>query len=105
MALTCAGINCNPCATHDGRLFATLGRRNKVRTLSKKAISNVDIRAACRFIVSPDHRAPLRISSQLMAGLARVYVSQVRIPIFHSLDTVADEDIHLPPPEHIRYGQ
>lgn len=62
-----------------GRIFATLGRQSRVRNLSKKTIAQVNIREACHAIAQPEQPVPLRISSQFMAGLARVYVSQVCI--------------------------
>lgn len=83
-------LTCNPL----NRIFATLGRQSKVRKVSKKAIASVDIHAACQVIVSSKHQVPLRISSQLMAGLARVYVSQVHFFLLgmHAVRAVACTD-------------
>ncbi|KDN53013.1 hypothetical protein K437DRAFT_253663 [Tilletiaria anomala UBC 951] len=57
-------------------LAATLGNRSVFRKLNKKEVANVDIERACQTVISPAEPMALRLSSQLMHGIVRVYVQQ-----------------------------
>ncbi len=57
-------------------LAATLGDRSVIRRLTRKDILGVRISAACDFLRSPTEPLALRLSSQLMYGVVKLYSSQ-----------------------------
>ncbi|GJN91691.1 hypothetical protein Rhopal_004714-T1 [Rhodotorula paludigena] len=59
-------------------LAATLGSKGttSVRKLSKKELLSCNVVKACEKVVSPDEPLALRLSSNLMVGIARVYQQQ-----------------------------
>ncbi|TPX40140.1 hypothetical protein SeMB42_g06137 [Synchytrium endobioticum] len=58
-------------------LAATLGPRGAVKKLTKKDYTNVKIPNACDYLESPpDGPIPLRLTSNLLVGVARVYSQQ-----------------------------
>ncbi|SJX60216.1 related to meiotic recombination protein rec8 [Sporisorium reilianum f. sp. reilianum] len=54
-------------------LAATLGDRSIVRRLTRREILGVDIDAACEYVRRPAEPLALRLSSQLMYGVVRLY--------------------------------
>ncbi|CAG8583608.1 17745_t:CDS:10 [Acaulospora morrowiae] len=58
------------------RLAATLGSSSKFRKLSKKEVNSVDLVKACKFVSSPPEPLALRLTSNLMVGITRVYNQQ-----------------------------
>nr|WJN25044.1 meiotic cohesin complex subunit [Pseudozyma flocculosa] len=54
-------------------LAATLGDRSIVRRLSRKDILGVDIDKACEYVRQPMEPLALRLSSQLMYGVVKLY--------------------------------
>ena len=54
-------------------LAATLGDRSIVRRLTRREILGVNIDQACRYVVQPSEPLALRLSSQLMFGLVKLY--------------------------------
>jgi meiotic recombination protein REC8, fungi type len=57
---------------------ATVGRRGIKKTVSRKAIQEVQIRKACRKIIHPGAPLALRLSSNLLYGVSKVYAEQCR---------------------------
>jgi meiotic recombination protein REC8 len=53
------------------RLAATLGSRSTFKKLPKRSIMTADISALCDLITQPDEPLVLRLSSNLMVGVAR----------------------------------
>nr|WJN25045.1 meiotic cohesin complex subunit [Pseudozyma pruni] len=60
-------------------LAATLGDRSVVRRLSRKDILNVDVRKACEYVRHPTEPLALRLSSQLMYGVVKLYGHQTEL--------------------------
>ncbi|CAI2169597.1 853_t:CDS:10 [Funneliformis geosporum] len=58
------------------RLAATLGSRSNFRKLSKKEVNSVDIVNACKYITTPPEPLALRLTSNLMVGISRVFNQQ-----------------------------
>ncbi|GKT42549.1 meiotic recombination protein rec8 [Colletotrichum spaethianum] len=59
------------------RVVATIGPRGGgTRKVSRKAIEEVDIRRACEKIIEPGAPISLRLQSNLLYGISRVYSSQ-----------------------------
>nr|WJN25048.1 meiotic cohesin complex subunit [Sporisorium sorghi] len=54
-------------------LAATLGDRSTVRRLSRKEILSVDIDKACEYVRRPSEPLALRLSSQLLYGVVKLY--------------------------------
>lgn len=57
-------------------LVATLGQKSALKKVSRKAILDVDVAKACETIVAPDAPLALRLQSNLLFGLTRVYAQQ-----------------------------
>ncbi|USW48449.1 Putative rad21/Rec8-like protein [Septoria linicola] len=57
-------------------LVATLGARSTLKKVTKKAILNVDVAKACETIVTPEAPMALRLQSNLLYGVTRVYAQQ-----------------------------
>ncbi|PVF94566.1 hypothetical protein CPB86DRAFT_765649 [Serendipita vermifera] len=54
-------------------LAATLGSKSTLKRLTKKSVLNADISHLCDLIATPAEPLALRLSSNLMMGVARVY--------------------------------
>ncbi|KAI9236673.1 MAG: Rec8 like protein-domain-containing protein [Podila humilis] len=65
--------------TNLGRIWlaATIGPRSGLNRLSKKEVNGVDIVRTCRDISQPPEPLALRLSSNLLMGVVRVYSQQV----------------------------
>ncbi|KAF9331634.1 hypothetical protein BG006_005518 [Podila minutissima] len=65
--------------TNLGRIWlaATIGPRSRLSRLSKKEVNGVDIVRTCRDISQPPEPLALRLSSNLLMGVVRVYSQQV----------------------------
>ncbi|KAF2190464.1 hypothetical protein K469DRAFT_656799 [Zopfia rhizophila CBS 207.26] len=57
-------------------LIATLGSKSKLKKINRKAILDVDVQKACKTIVSPEAPLALRLQSNLLYGISRVYLQQ-----------------------------
>lgn len=57
-------------------LAGTLGQKSQARRLLRKDYTNVDIVAACEYLLDPPEPMSLRLSSSLMIGMTRVYGQQ-----------------------------
>jgi hypothetical protein len=61
----------------DGRLAATLGAKSSLKRLQKRDILSVDVPEACTFLSNPpDQPLALRLSSNLMYGVTRIFSQQ-----------------------------
>jgi meiotic recombination protein REC8 len=67
------------------RLAATLGAKSTVRKLSKRDIAACDITKTCDSVKDPSEPMALRLSSQLLYGVVRIYVQQVSLPSSRSV--------------------
>ncbi|CAG8695998.1 24008_t:CDS:10 [Cetraspora pellucida] len=57
-------------------LAATLGSRSSLKKLSKKEVNSVNLIKACEYVTSPPEPLALRLTSNLMIGITRVYDQQ-----------------------------
>ncbi|RMD42955.1 hypothetical protein DV735_g2180, partial [Chaetothyriales sp. CBS 134920] len=57
-------------------LVATLGSRSSLRTVSRKAIIDIDVSKACETITNPDTPLALRLQASLLYGVSRVHSHQ-----------------------------
>ncbi|KAK4952922.1 R8 protein [Elasticomyces elasticus] len=57
-------------------LVATLGSKSSLKKVSRKAILDVDVAKACETIVRPEAPMALRLQSNLLYGVTRVYSQQ-----------------------------
>ncbi|GES81316.1 meiotic cohesin complex subunit Rec8 [Rhizophagus clarus] len=57
-------------------LAATLGSRSSFRKLSKKEVNSVNLVRACEYVTTPPEPLALRLTSNLMIGITRVYHQQ-----------------------------
>ncbi|KAH9845878.1 ubiquitin c-terminal hydrolase [Teratosphaeria destructans] len=57
-------------------LVATLGSRSTLKRVSRKAILDVDVEKACETIMEPEAPMALRLQSNLLYGVTRVYAQQ-----------------------------
>ncbi|CEH17847.1 Sister chromatid cohesion complex Cohesin, subunit RAD21/SCC1 [Ceraceosorus bombacis] len=57
-------------------LAATLGAKNAIRKLNKRDIATCDIGKTCEAVMNPKEPMALRLSSQLLYGVVRIYVQQ-----------------------------
>ncbi|OLL25915.1 Meiotic recombination protein rec8 [Neolecta irregularis DAH-3] len=57
-------------------LAATLGSKASFKKIQKRDIINVDVSKACQYIVQPPEPLALRLSSNLMVGVTRIYSQQ-----------------------------
>ncbi|KAH8811413.1 hypothetical protein F5884DRAFT_669269 [Xylogone sp. PMI_703] len=57
-------------------LVATLGAKSNSKRLNRKAILEVDVRKACQTIIEPHAPLALRLQSNLLYGVSRVYSQQ-----------------------------
>ncbi|KAL8716156.1 MAG: hypothetical protein Q9220_000061 [cf. Caloplaca sp. 1 TL-2023] len=62
-------------ATSD-RLVATLGSRSNLRKVNRKAILEVNVPKTCGVIINPEAPMALRLQSNLLYGVSRVYLQQ-----------------------------
>lgn len=62
--------------SYDFRLAATIGAKSSLRKLQKRDILSVDVPLACTFLSSGDEPLALRLSSNLMYGVTRVFSQQ-----------------------------
>ncbi|QSZ34853.1 hypothetical protein DSL72_007712 [Monilinia vaccinii-corymbosi] len=58
-------------------LVATLGSKSCTKKITRKAILDVDVKKACHTILEPDAPMALRLQSNLLYGVSRVYDQQV----------------------------
>ncbi|KAF7908199.1 uncharacterized protein EAF01_003954 [Botrytis porri] len=58
-------------------LVATLGSKSSTKKITRKAILDVDVKKACNTIIEPDAPMALRLQSNLLYGVSRVYGQQV----------------------------
>jgi N terminus of Rad21 / Rec8 like protein len=72
---------------HNQRLAATLGSKSTLKRLTKKSVMSADISHLCDLIAEPAEPLALRLSSNLMVGVARVYKSASR----HGNSFLSDE--------------
>ncbi|KIW09555.1 uncharacterized protein PV09_00428 [Verruconis gallopava] len=57
-------------------LVATLGQKSTARKISRRAIQDVDVPKACETIIAPEAPMALRLQSNLLFGISRVYAQQ-----------------------------
>ncbi|TVY14205.1 Meiotic recombination protein rec8 [Lachnellula arida] len=57
-------------------LVATLGAKSSAKKVTRKAITGVDVQKACETIIEPEAPMALRLQSNLMYGVTRVYSQQ-----------------------------
>ncbi|KAL8820167.1 MAG: hypothetical protein Q9223_001557 [Gallowayella weberi] len=57
-------------------LVATLGSRSNLRKVNRKAILEVDVPKTCNVIINPEVPMALRLQSNLLYGVSRVYLQQ-----------------------------
>lgn len=67
-----------PALTHP-RLAATLGPKSQARRLTRRDYGNVDLVEACKFLSLPPMPLSLRLQSNLMVGVVRVYGQKMGI--------------------------
>ncbi|KAI9809291.1 MAG: hypothetical protein M1825_002582 [Sarcosagium campestre] len=60
----------------DGRLVATLGSQSSARKINRKAILEVNVPKACETILMSEAPMALRLQSNLLYGVSRVYSQQ-----------------------------
>ena len=58
------------------RLAATLGSKSSFKKLQRRDILSVDVPQACTFLSDADEPLALRLSSNLMYGVTRVFSQQ-----------------------------
>ncbi|KAL8773469.1 MAG: hypothetical protein Q9209_001573 [Squamulea sp. 1 TL-2023] len=58
------------------RLVATLGSRSNLKKVNRKAILDVDVPKTCGVIINPEAPMALRLQSNLLYGVSRVYLQQ-----------------------------
>ncbi|KAB8294765.1 hypothetical protein EYC80_006727 [Monilinia laxa] len=58
-------------------LVATLGSKSSTKKVTRKAILDVNVKKACHTILEPDAPMALRLQSNLLYGVSRVYSQQV----------------------------
>ncbi|KAL3426589.1 hypothetical protein PVAG01_00098 [Phlyctema vagabunda] len=58
-------------------LVATLGAKSNARKVTRKAILDVNVQKACETIIQPEAPMALRLQSNLLYGVSRVYSQQV----------------------------
>ncbi|KAF7320350.1 RAD21/Rec8 N-terminal domain protein [Mycena kentingensis (nom. inval.)] len=61
------------CVDFPSRMAATLGSKSTFKKLPKRSILTADIEQLCNLIAAPEEPLALRLSSNLMMGVARVY--------------------------------
>ncbi|PVH92072.1 hypothetical protein DM02DRAFT_576286 [Periconia macrospinosa] len=59
-------------------LVATLGAKSHSKKINRKAIQDVDLPKACKTIIEPAAPMALRLQSNLLYGVMRVYLQQCR---------------------------
>lgn len=60
------------------RLAATLGSKSTLKRLTKKSVLTADISHLCDMVAAPAEPLALRLSSNLMVGIARVYKRKLK---------------------------
>ncbi|RKF59241.1 putative rad21 rec8 n terminal domain-containing protein [Erysiphe neolycopersici] len=60
----------------DSRLVATLGSKSSTKKVTRKAIMGVNLKKACETIIEPDAPMALRLQSNLLYGVSRVYTQK-----------------------------
>ncbi|KAK8227988.1 Rec8 like protein-domain-containing protein [Phyllosticta paracitricarpa] len=73
--------NCNPKSSRLEsmvwlQLVATLGSRSSLKKVNRKAILEVNVPKACETILAPEAPMALRLQSNLLYGVSRVYLQQ-----------------------------
>lgn len=68
------------------RLAATLGAKSTLKRLQKRDILSVDVPRACTFLQGDDEPLALRLSSNLMYGVTRVFSQQYQFFYCKALD-------------------
>ena len=58
--------------------MATIGRRGATKVVSRKAIQEVQINKACETIIDPGAPLALRLQSNLLYGVSRIYSEQCK---------------------------
>nr|WJN25046.1 meiotic cohesin complex subunit [Pseudozyma thailandica] len=76
-------------------LAATLGDRSVVRRLTRKDILSVGISRACEYIGAPSEPLALRLSSQLMYGVVKLYGHQMELLYQDVVNTHSDVRRHM----------
>ncbi|EST09811.1 Rad21/Rec8-like protein, N-terminal [Kalmanozyma brasiliensis GHG001] len=71
-------------------LAATLGDRSVVRRLSRRDILSVNVRKACEYVSHPTEPLALRLSSQLMYGVVKLYGHQTEL-LYQDVSNVHSE--------------
>ncbi|KAJ1969271.1 R8 protein [Dispira parvispora] len=84
-------------------LAATVGSKSRLRKLSKQEIVRVNVQRACHYLQKPPEPLALRLSSNLLVGISRVYdqqlgyyvadVNRVWAGLRTSLSRFQDEDL------------
>ncbi|KAL9588768.1 MAG: hypothetical protein Q9203_002422 [Teloschistes exilis] len=57
-------------------LVATLGSRSNLKKVNRKAILDVNVPKTCKVIINPEAPMALRLQSNLLYGVSRVYLQQ-----------------------------
>ncbi|KAF2458390.1 Rec8 like protein-domain-containing protein [Lineolata rhizophorae] len=57
-------------------LVATLGSKSQLKKVNRRAILDVDVPRACQTIIEPEAPLALRLQSNLLYGVSRVYAQQ-----------------------------
>ncbi|CCU82723.1 Rad21/Rec8 N terminal domain-containing protein [Blumeria hordei DH14] len=58
------------------RLVATLGSKSRTKKVTRKAILGVNLKKACETIIEPEAPMALRLQSNLLYGVTRVYTQK-----------------------------
>ncbi|CAG8462848.1 27313_t:CDS:10 [Dentiscutata erythropus] len=78
-------------------LAATLGSRSSLRKLSKKEVNSVNLVKACEYVTSPPEPLALRLTSNLMIGISRVYNQQYHF--YYALIELQSESVDMVVPQ------
>ena len=70
-----------PCVV---RLAATLGAKSSFRKLPRRSVLTADISQLCDLISRPSEPLALRLSSNLMIGVARYVLFQINVTTHHN---------------------
>ncbi|KAJ3089704.1 hypothetical protein HK102_005718 [Quaeritorhiza haematococci] len=87
-------------------LAATLGSRSTYKKLSKKEVNGVNIMKACEFLTTPPEPMALRLTSNLLVGVARLLgaqytfyltdVNQVFVRLKRAFTELQHADVNMP---------
>ncbi|CAG8479730.1 2859_t:CDS:10 [Cetraspora pellucida] len=78
-------------------LAATLGSRSSLKKLSKKEVNSVNLVKACEYVTSPPEPLALRLTSNLMIGITRVYDQQYHF--YYALIELQKESVDMIVPQ------